>query len=107
MDRIRKYLDLSIAHITYGDSQLLARFSRGDRVKVYNKEAFKLVVYDYAYGFFIPLTKVVLDNPSTLSLFGYSGAFIKLVKYAKEKGCKLICLDRDAEPTDELEKFEW
>jgi hypothetical protein len=107
MDRIRKYLDLSIAHITYGDNQLLTRFSKGDRAKILHKQGFNLVVYDYAYGFFIPLTDIVLDNPSTLSLFGYSEALIKLIKYAKKKGCKLICLDRDAEPTDELEKFEW
>ena len=108
MNRVRKYLDVSMAHITYGDSQLLevASEHNGSR-SMPNKQAFKLVVYKYEYGFFIPLTSIVLKNPSTLRVFGYSEAFIELIEYARDQECKLICLDRDAEPTDELEKFEW
>lgn len=107
MNRVRKYLDLSIAHISYGDSQLLERFSKGTSAEITNKQAFKLVVYDYEYGYFIPLTKIVFDNPGTLRLFGYSDAFIRLIRLAKQQECRLLVLDRDAEPLDGLEKFEW
>ena len=107
INRIRKYLDLSIAHITYGDSQLLYRFSKGTGAEIANKQAFRLVIYEYEYGFFIPLTNVVLDNPGTLRIHGYSEAFIKLIRLAKQQECRLLVLDRDAEPLDGLEKFEW
>lgn len=107
MANIHKYLDLSLAHITYGDSQLLDRFSKNTSTGIINRQAFRLVVYEYEYGYFIPLTKIEADYMSTLRLFGYSEAFIKLIEYASEKECSLICLDRDAEPIDCLEKFEW
>ncbi len=108
LERVRKYLDLSLAHIMSKDNDLLKSVSVcAASHHLVNKHAFVLVVYEYEYGYFIPITDIVADNPGSLKLMGFSEAFIRLIRLAKQQECKLLVLDRDAETLDELGKFEW
>ena len=112
LKRVRKYLDLSLAHITPNDYNMLEHIAQFNTLATgmfasTREELDNVIVYAYEYGFFIPITDKLLDDLEKHRTAGYSDAFIKLIKYAKEKDCKLICLDRDAEISDELERFEW
>ena len=89
MKEIVKTLELSTAHITQSDNELLA----------VEKE---MSIAYFEYGFFI-------FTPALEDMLHYSESMKKVVKYANENDCRFIILDRDAEQLDidELNTNEW
>jgi len=80
----------SMGNITRMDSELLAD---------------DLISYPYEYGFFI-----CVPEQGTVELLydrGYSEAFVDLINIAIEQGYSYLRLDRDEEPIEGLELFDW
>jgi len=89
---ISRYLDLSTAHVTQKDMDLIS-FDY-DNNPVYS--------YDYEYGSFVflPDTKSKIEQIELfcdLIEYGYSKSFVKVVKYAKDLDCTMIRLDCDGD----------
>jgi hypothetical protein len=97
---IKKYLDLSTAHMTEADNELLAcKVSDGS-----------LIVTEHSYGYWVH----VPQNPSSpgveVSTFkdqGFSEDFCKAMAYAYQNDCWWINFDRDAPIEEELNTHEW
>ena len=92
-----KYLDLSTAHITKEDSEMLSDHDECHRGG--------LVVYDYEYGFFIPVCDE-LDGVQ-IRQAGFSDALAYIVELCQEQKIDLIRLDCDGEEIEGLPTFEW
>lgn len=97
-----RYLDLSTAHITKRDSEKLAAWNR--------KHLTDLILRPHDYGWFV---HVPSDKQELLDLFSfmrandYSQSFIRLIRYAYNKGCHWINLDQDADQHPRLPTFNW
>lgn len=97
---IYKYLDVSTAHVTEKDMQLLETrkdFANSNPVSAYN----------YEHGAFVVICEEVTDR--ALSDFGYSPSFVKLGRYAREHGCATIRLDCDGDKIESsaLDTNDW
>lgn len=94
------YIEVSLSHVTQEDSVLLETIGI--------KES-KPIVYSYEYGFFIPIFANFgrRQNYAYYKELGYSDAFVNLLEAAKSNGCKFLRLDRDTEPNEDLEQFDW
>jgi hypothetical protein len=92
----RKYVDLSTAHISRKDSQLL--------VSPIGCVPAGLIVYENEYGFFIPITN---EESPDMTLHGFSREFAELVTLCQEQGISLIRLDCDAPKIEGLPEFDW
>ena len=96
---IAKLITLSTAHITDKTSVLLD--------KEWKENNFQIAVYDKnGYGFFIYISEGTKEKA-----FDDSSDLPKdlkdCIKFAVEKECEWLCLDCDAEPIDELPKYDW
>lgn len=90
---ITKMLTLSTAHITEETANKLNYELNNDVmfIAVYAKE-------DYGWFIYIPEDFEEIDVPDDL---------MKLLLFAKDLNCGILCLDRDGEVFDYLEKFDW
>lgn len=95
---IFKHADLSTGHITENDAKILTNNSETNLAP-------DVVVYEYEYGFFIP----ILDHMDYKQIrsAGLSEAFVKILKRCKKEGVQLLRLDCDGSEDDKLQKFEW
>lgn len=90
-------LDVSTAHITERDNELLA------------KDGISISVYPYEYGWLVYSG----DGQASKADFeralkeGFSQALINLICIAHEKGCKFLNLDCDGMLYDDLPTFDW
>ena len=95
---IHKVLDVSTAHITKRDSELL-----GDHEG-------PLVVLDHNYGYFVsvPFRPESVDEvESELRALGFSDALLGLLSHARQQECQWLNLDCDGDQEPELETFDW
>lgn len=89
-DHIRKYLDISTAHITQQTNDELNR-----------DEVFKCewTAVGYGYGFFISVPEEVdSDLPTDLQA---------VLNKANELGCDVVRLDSDALELEGLQTYDW
>ena len=91
---ITKNLDVSTAHITKEDSELL------NQKRIQNL----LIVYPYREGYFIYVPEYDLTQ---LKKTGFSKAFINLMKQTAKAGCKYLQLDCDGMTYDDLPTYNW
>lgn len=94
----KKVLDISTAHITNKDNELLRISSEG-------QTATSLVVYDYAYGYFIAVPDELTAEAYREE--GFSEALISILTYAKITGCDYVQLDGDGITYTDLQTFDW
>ena len=90
---IEKMLDISTAHVTEHDTELL------------NNDDTPIVAYKYEFGHFVCINdeltiKELLD-------YGYTQEFCTIVGIALENECSLIKLDGDGIIYQDLKTFEW
>jgi hypothetical protein len=92
-----KVMDCSTGHVTNEDiNDLLER------------DDCPVCSYSYDAGVFVYISSS--DHAGQLAemrAFGFSEAFINLIKIAKENDCKFLNLDCDARRYDDLETFDW
>ena len=91
--RTTKNAEVSTAHITHLDSELLA------------KDDVALTVYDFEYGF-----RIYIDTEQTYAAIidmGFSEELGNLYFIAMNQGCQYLILDRDGDEYDDLKKFDW
>jgi len=94
---IFKCLDVSTAHITEKDNELL------------RKEDLALSVYDYEYGYFLYSGDGATSEADFARMedAGFSKELLNLVRIAHEKGCKFLCLDCDGPVYNDIPQFDW
>lgn len=95
---IRRFMDLSTAHITLEDHDLLA----GEHPHP--------IRYPYNYGWFVHVPEDATLRPEfirDLEIIGFSAEFVALVRKAMDEGCCYICLDQDGDVEDGLPTFDW
>ena len=101
---ITKNFDCSTAHITAEDNRRLLEAIGDPQAPV--------IVYKYAEGYFIYVpteTDAFIGGTEkeTIKAYGFSDAFINLLKVAADLGCKYLQLDSDAMEYEDLPTFEW
>lgn len=91
-----KYLDISSAHISKTDSELLQE-SRG------------IIAFPYDEGAFVhvPSDGGVFEDYLKDAQQGYSQAFCDLLEWAFERKCAFIRIDADGEEYPDLPRFGW
>lgn len=97
---IAKLLTLSTAHIKEDTNTFLYCQCR-------NPKKHDIIIFTKGeYGYFIYIDETVkeqaLNGDDTLP-----EDLRACIKFATEKECEWLCLDRDAEPIDELPEYEW
>lgn len=97
-----KYLDLSTAHITRLDSQLLNR----------EKQPARVIPHDYGWWINVQWEESAsshVERIQAFTNFGYSESFLNVYRLARQLKCNWINLDQDAElePHPELDTHEW
>lgn len=105
---VQKFLDASTRHITQQDNTLLLGL-RGD-TSTLDGSLFPIRVIPHTYGWWVNVTSEPgeLDEYiRELTAAGMSEAFCTLLRYARERECWWINLDRDAEELDDLPTFDW
>jgi hypothetical protein len=97
---ITKNFNCSTAHITKEDSDKISKAIKDPRTP--------LVGYQYLEGCFIYVASVwVKKECEALKAYGFSDAFINLIKVAAGLGCKYLQLDCDEIEYEDLPTFEW
>lgn len=99
---ITKNFDCSTAHITKSDNTLLLEAMDDPQAPV--------IVYKYAEGYFIYVpteTDAFIGGTEKEKAYGFSDAFINLLKVAASLGCKYLQLDADAMEYEDLPTFDW
>lgn len=93
----RSYVDLSTAHISEHDNELLTQRQQPP------------YVYPNEYGFFVivPDPTDDADALSRMADAGYSPEFRQLIERLQQQGCDLLRLDRDGPPLAQLPTFDW
>lgn len=87
---VYKYLDLSTAHVTKD-------------VMAPEANPFYLVAtYEYGAFFYVPSEDTESFAPDTTA-----PSLLAVLAYAKQNGCTLVRLDRDANTVDALPIYEW
>lgn len=108
--QISKALEVSTAHISPGDAELLdtATIVAETEVSLDNP----VIAYKYLEGYFV-YTKLnhapgeVRDFNRACRASGYSESFVKLVAQARRLGCKYLQLDADGVVYKRLAQHEW
>jgi hypothetical protein len=90
---INKEIVFSSSHISKSDNTNL--------LLNYNDD---FILYQYEYGFRIYVSEDLDKKCLSVEM---SNAFWKLVKIAKDNGCKWLLLDCDGQTYKELEQFTW
>lgn len=98
----RTFLDISTAHITQNDSELLTELAHSDDSNL------PLTIIDQNYGHIVVVHKdVVKQGLQSIRNKGFSDSFIKLVVYVTKSKHNGIWLDQDGDTVDEFEEHEW
>lgn len=97
---VRKFLDLSTAHMTETDSKILEMQPKS------------MTVISYEEGFFVytgPRDCAGDTNEFIEDMEGnaLSDAFQKVMLYARDLDCAYVCFDRDAGQHPDFEVFDW
>lgn len=97
---ILNYLDVSTAHMTARDNEILASVPN---------HMLPVTVTEHEYGYFVQFSEdVPMEDISEQSrAAGLSDAFVGVLRYARERHCFLINLDADAEQVDNLPAHDW
>jgi hypothetical protein len=93
---VHKYLDASTAHVSKATADWLAGQAR-DTLK--HGVIPTLVVYDYLYGWFVPVPED-MDRAVPFDLRA-------VLNHAKQHGCILVRLDGDGDEIEGLPTFKW
>jgi hypothetical protein len=108
---VRTHLDLSTAHVTQADMNLMADEAVANLDQDGPGAAVPVAVYPYGAILFVLHYH---DEPEEreqhleeVRQAGYSEAVVELIKLAWELDVDMIRLDRDAETRDDLATFEW
>lgn len=99
---ITKMLTISTAHITQETAELLDKVCKDggySRLIVYNKVA-KYIGGTEEYGWFI-YCKVGLPD------LNVPEDLLKVMCFARDNDCDWLCLDRDGDVVDSLDKYKW
>jgi hypothetical protein len=99
---IHKMIDVSTAHITEKDSELL----KGEDCPICSylfEYGYRVIPSSHPYRV-IPSPDV--DETEALKTYGFSEAFINLYKIARKKECEIL-LDCDGTEYEDLPTFEW
>lgn len=94
------YLDISTAHITKEDGELLQK--HGKDTLDQRKALTGPIVYDYGYGSFVSVGAEGCDRYND-----YSQAFRDIMEFARSRGCFFVRFDGDGAEYEELPTFEW
>lgn len=107
MVTISKYFDLSTAHITKRDSEILANLSLWPRTITHPPAVLPpFPVYTYEYGFFIVPLEDSLKRLEDWE-WGLSEDLANLLRHAQVEGCRMICLDRDGDVLPGFPTHDW
>jgi hypothetical protein len=90
---ISKVLDVSTAHISEKDDELLKKTNQF------------LSVYNYEFGYIVCINVFVKRKP--LKVYGYSDHIIKILYKAKKLNCSYVIFDADGVIYDDLRQFNW
>ena len=92
-----KVMDCSTSHVT--DEEINDLLERDD-CPVPN--------FPYEYGNFVYVTNEQNpDDERAIRDFGFSESFIKLLRIARENGCRYIALDCDGLVYEDLQTYDW
>ena len=92
---IGKYIEVSTAHITKEDNELLG-----------SMKPESLCVYEFTYGYMV----CVEDDPDSFEFMlkeGFSEIFVAIMKSASDLGMNWILFDCDGLTHDNFEQFNW
>lgn len=92
---ILRVIELSTVHITKADSDLLER------------DDTPFTVYDMEYGCMLFCDTWCVGREHDIAQFGFSAAFMMIVRLAWSHKCSWIRLDCDGFVYDDLPKFKW
>ena len=121
---VEKVLVLSTGHIKKQDNDLLLAFV--ERVNTLpHEERYRLNgnlvedsldVLGYEFGFLLPAhqhccearaPEEIAEFEQALVDYGFSTAFVALIRFAAELECKWLQLDADADVLEQLPRFTW
>ena len=107
MNMIAKMFECSTAHITLPDNNVLEKYQ--DFANNYMLEEMRVIPHEYGWIINTGIHSEEDSYPDNCKKIkqAFSKTFLNLIKYAREQGCAWINLDRDAETTDDLPRFEW
>jgi len=99
---------VSIAHISKEDNELLLEIATGNRAWYYGFDV--ITVYEKEGGFLIIIdsdiiTAADLDREEILVDYGFSEAFIDLVRVSAKEGYLRMLVDEDEDSTPALPRF--
>lgn len=98
---VGKFLDVSTAHITAKDYELLD-------IDFDAKQPAAIVFRKDDHGFFVHVPHDdVEEYEQELREAGYSEEFTKLIQLARAEGASLLCVDADGSVSDKLPHFDW
>jgi hypothetical protein len=101
---VRKYADISTAHITQEDRDKLHEWALEE---VHGGSA-PITVAEYQYGFFISVPpQNAFDDKEFIDSLGFSDDFVELIKLAGKQGADVVRLDADAFVSKVLPTFDW
>ena len=108
---MNRYLDISTAHVTERDMDLLTRFAVGKKKSNPNGLC-PVYPYDYHEGSFVVLPGIGCDADmdelmEELTKFGFSEDFKSVVRVAYTGGADMIRLDCDGEVIKTLKTNDW
>lgn len=99
------HLDLTTAHMTKEDNQLLT-----DLCQTLRNDAVKPVIVDsYKYGYWVhvPEADNMAEYAKDAAGAGFSEAFVNLLKLACVRGYSVIRFDRDGQYAEGIPSFDW
>lgn len=102
---ITKNFDCSTGHITVQDNKLLKKSVKDPESPV--------IVYEYREGYFVFVSEDWKDGmggqdeASNIKAYGFSDAFVDLLRRTASLECKYLQLDGDAMEYEDLPTFEW
>ena len=100
---IAKFLDLSTKYLPFDDIKILMTHADGTMPS-------GLIAIQHNHGYFIHVeldAKRAEELASELRAYGFSDAFIAVLRHARQHDCWWLNLDADGEDEDDLPTFDW
>lgn len=107
---VRTFLDVSTAHITSADDDLLRRHLPAVRSNGSARPELSILSVDgHAYGYWVASLLAPTGDLNEVDLIaaGFSEAFVALMRHARNINVDWIKLDADGDDVEGLESFEW
>ena len=92
MKQVRKFLELSTAHLPEKTTMAIDAGTFGKKPTMFNE-----------YGWLFHVPESAEDLPKEVICL----SFIKIIHLAIDAGCDYVLFDRDADAVDWLPTFEW